>query len=107
MGARSGGQSVLSLVEIILVVVIIGLLSVMAVVGARDVKDKGQTVSCMAEEAVLTDAVQVAQASGRGLLNDTELRAAGFLAQRPRHHSVTVVDGNLVVAADALCAGLR
>jgi prepilin-type N-terminal cleavage/methylation domain-containing protein len=94
-----------TLVEVLVVIVILGILSAVAVFSIRGIGDNGQAAACAAERSVLNRAEETALAAKGAYLDTAGLRTSGFLATAPSHHTVTAPAGSFSITADATCLG--
>lgn len=96
---RSAG---FSLVEILIVVMILGILSTIAVFAVRGVSDRGEDSVVEADHDVLSSAQEAYMAQTGRYATEAELVAAGFLRSESTVHDIVLLpDGSYTLSTVA------
>ena len=100
-----------TLVEVLIVIVIIGVVASIAVFAVREIRDRGEGVSCATDREVLETAVEAYVATTRSTTipasgtgdnrYERELVAVGYLSQASAYHNIDA--SGIVTSAGGHC----
>lgn len=97
-------ESGFSLVELLVVIVILGILSSVAVFAVRAITDRGESNGCAMDRRTLEQAEDANYALNGRFGTEDDLITAGLLHDPSQMHDLSVVAGEYVVTPVGICA---